>query len=63
MRAGPQGLVTLKNLREEGFDATIFESRPSIGGVWQYTEDWGETSVLRSTPAKICSTVLKRGNC
>ena len=46
--SGPQGLVTLKNLREEGFDATIFEGRSSIGGVWQYTEEPGKTSVLQS---------------
>jgi dimethylaniline monooxygenase (N-oxide forming) len=45
---GPQGLVALKNLREEGFDATIFEKRPAIGGIWQYTEERDETSVLQS---------------
>jgi cation diffusion facilitator CzcD-associated flavoprotein CzcO len=40
--------VALKNLREEGFDATIFEKRPAIGGIWQYTEERDETSVLQS---------------
>jgi cation diffusion facilitator CzcD-associated flavoprotein CzcO len=45
---GPQGLAALKNLREEGFNATILEKRPTIGGIWQYTEERGETSVLQS---------------
>ena len=57
--AGPQGLVTAKNLVEEGFQVTIFEARPSIGGLWQYREDAKWTSVLPST----LGNVSKYRNC
>lgn len=57
--AGPQGLVTAKNLLEEGFKVTIFEARPSIGGLWRYCEDEKSTSVLRST----LGNVSKYRNC
>ncbi|WEW56715.1 flavin-containing monooxygenase [Emydomyces testavorans] len=36
--AGLSGLVSLKQCLEEGFDATIFETRPAIGGQWCYEE-------------------------
>ena len=32
--AGVSGLVTAKVLRRDGFDITIFEKEPTIGGVW-----------------------------
>lgn len=50
---GPQGLCTLKNLLEEGFDATLFEQRGCIGGLWAYTDDPNVTTVLESTLANI----------
>ena len=34
--AGPAGLVALKSLLEDGYDATAFESSPVIGGLWNY---------------------------
>ncbi|CAK7246331.1 MAG: hypothetical protein STHCBS139747_007958 [Sporothrix thermara] len=37
--AGALGLVTLKNLLEEGFDATGFERKSYVGGLWKYTLD------------------------
>lgn len=37
--AGPLGLMALKNLREEGFEATCFDARPFIGGLWQHSSD------------------------
>ncbi|KAF2018251.1 FAD/NAD(P)-binding domain-containing protein [Aaosphaeria arxii CBS 175.79] len=46
--AGALGLVTIKNLLEEGFDVTGFERNAYVGGLWQYTED-DKTSVLQST--------------
>ncbi|XWW94188.1 hypothetical protein V2A60_002130 [Cordyceps javanica] len=49
---GAVGLVTVKNLVEEGFDVTGFESNDYIGGVWHYTED-NQTSVLESTIVNI----------
>ncbi|CAK7228988.1 hypothetical protein SCUCBS95973_007065 [Sporothrix curviconia] len=50
--AGALGLVTLKNLLEEGFDATGFERKSYVGGLWKYTLD-ETTSVLPSTVANI----------
>ena len=32
--AGVSGLVTAKVLKRDGFDITIFEKQPAIGGVW-----------------------------
>ena len=43
----------LKNLREVGLDAVGFERNSYIGGLWQWTPDPGQTSVLRSTVANI----------
>lgn len=45
---GVTGLATLKNLLEEGFDVTAFESRDTIGGIWKYT-DKEDLSILEST--------------
>jgi dimethylaniline monooxygenase (N-oxide forming) len=51
-KEGPAGLVALKNLLEEGFDATGFDRNSYVGGLWQYTED-DKTSVLESTVVNI----------
>ncbi|KAJ5363607.1 uncharacterized protein N7496_009320 [Penicillium cataractarum] len=48
---GASGLVTLKNLAEEGFDVTGFERSTSIGGVWNYDESTTRTTALKSTYA------------
>lgn len=49
---GAAGLTALKNLREEGFEATGFERNGYIGGLWKYSED-DQTSVLASTVVNI----------
>ncbi|KAK5173823.1 uncharacterized protein LTR77_002504 [Saxophila tyrrhenica] len=36
---GPNGLMALKNFREDGFDATLFESRSWVGGLWKHSTD------------------------
>ncbi|KXS97434.1 hypothetical protein AC578_8824 [Pseudocercospora eumusae] len=36
---GPCGLMALKNLREDGFNATLYESRDWVGGLWKYSTD------------------------
>jgi dimethylaniline monooxygenase (N-oxide forming) len=46
--SGVTGLVTLKNLLEEGFDATAFDDRNTIRGVWKYS-DGKILSVLETT--------------
>lgn len=47
---GVLGLVTVKNLTEEGFDVTGFESSNYVGGLWHYTDE-DKTSVL---PSRVC---------
>ena len=37
--AGPVGLMALKNLREDGFDAVAFDKRPYVGGLWKQSQD------------------------
>jgi dimethylaniline monooxygenase (N-oxide forming) len=39
--AGAAGLATLKELRAAGFDATAFEARPRLGGLFVYDESDG----------------------
>ena len=46
--AGPTGLMALKNLLEDGFDVTCYESRPYVGGLWRPSSDGG-ISALEST--------------
>lgn len=46
--AGPFGLAGLKNMRESGFDATAFERRSYVGGIWKHSQD-GRISVVPNT--------------
>lgn len=39
--AGPLGLMTLKELQEQGFTVTEFEARAHLGGLWKETMDSG----------------------
>ncbi|CAJ2509013.1 Uu.00g140390.m01.CDS01 [Anthostomella pinea] len=55
---GAVGLVTLKNLLEEGFDATGLERNDYLGGLWRFTEK-PTISVLKST----CSNGSKQRGC
>lgn len=41
------GLVTLKNLLEEGFDAVGLERNDHLGGLWRFTDE-PAISVLKS---------------
>lgn len=59
--AGALGLVTLKNLLEEGFDATGFERKSYVGGLWKYTLD-ETTSVLPCKLAVPGFTCIVTGN-
>ncbi|KAH7559856.1 dimethylaniline monooxygenase 2 [Bipolaris maydis] len=45
---GPAGLVALKNLKEEGFEAVGFDRNSYIGGLWQYSTE-ERTSVMETT--------------
>jgi len=42
------GLVALKNMLEEDFDATGFDSKEYVGGQWKFSEDKNTTSVTES---------------
>jgi dimethylaniline monooxygenase (N-oxide forming) len=44
---GAIGLVTMKNLLEEGFDVTGFDRNDYLGGLWHYDER-ARISVLES---------------
>ena len=44
--AGPSGLTTIKQLRDEGHDVVCFEKSTCIGGIWhRYAGDHAETKV------------------
>jgi dimethylaniline monooxygenase (N-oxide forming) len=43
------GLVALKNMLEEDFDATGFEKNNYVGGLWRFNEGENITSITEST--------------
>lgn len=51
--AGPLGLMALKGFKEDGFEATVFESRDWVGGLWKHSTDdslsVGENTVFNSS--------------
>ncbi|KAF5983025.1 flavin-containing protein [Fusarium coicis] len=51
--AGPTGISMLKQLLQDGFSATLFERRSSVGGLWAYDANNGWTTALASTSANI----------
>jgi dimethylaniline monooxygenase (N-oxide forming) len=46
---GVAGMAALKELRELGFDVTLFERRRDVGGVWSWSDDLGMTTALKQT--------------
>jgi hypothetical protein len=58
LESGAIGLVALKNLLEEGFDATAFERNDYVGGLWHFTEDTGITSVTKVKFSNNCLCML-----
>ncbi|KAK1754238.1 flavin-containing monooxygenase 9 [Echria macrotheca] len=51
--AGPSGLTMLKTLLEDGFDATLYERRQQVGGLWAYSDNPQHTTALPVTRANI----------
>ncbi|KAJ3945521.1 hypothetical protein N0V92_013463 [Colletotrichum tropicale] len=51
--AGPGGLSALKELREVGFDGTLFEKRSDVGGLWTFSDDPSVTSAMAWTKSQI----------
>ncbi len=42
-------MVALKELRELGFNVTLFERRSEVGGIWAWTDDRSMTTALKET--------------
>ncbi|KAH8901142.1 FAD/NAD(P)-binding domain-containing protein [Thozetella sp. PMI_491] len=51
---GAAGITALKELREAGFDVTLFERRSDVGGIWTMSEDTATTGALKDT--RLCNT-------
>ncbi|KAF4463612.1 flavin-containing monooxygenase [Fusarium albosuccineum] len=51
--AGPTGISVLKQLLEDGFNATLFERRSTVGGLWAFDADHGWTTAPKDTQANI----------
>ena len=47
--AGPFGLVTTKNLLEQGFETTAFERNEYVGGLWHSVKDGHNTTATEQT--------------
>lgn len=50
---GACGLTTLKNFLEAGFSVTGFDENSYVGGLWEYSENAGKTTVLKTTVANL----------
>ena len=57
--AGWSGLLSCKCMLEEGLSVVTLEKRPSIGGVWAYSDDPNVTSVMKTTQCSSSSTVTE----
>ncbi|RDW86006.1 hypothetical protein BP5796_04331 [Coleophoma crateriformis] len=57
---GPAGMTALKELRELGFDVTLFERRNNVGGIWTWSEDHSITTALKET--QVCNSKYGMGS-
>ncbi|MEM6753250.1 MAG: NAD(P)-binding domain-containing protein [Cyanobacteria bacterium P01_C01_bin.38] len=46
--AGVSGLVAAKTFLEDGFDVTVFEKKPSLGGVWEKSRTYPQVTTQNS---------------
>ncbi len=46
--AGISGLVAAKTFLEDGFDVTVFEKKPSLGGVWEKSRAYPDVKTQNS---------------
>jgi cation diffusion facilitator CzcD-associated flavoprotein CzcO len=46
--AGVSGLVAAKTFLEDGFEVTVFEKKPSLGGVWEKSRSYPEVTTQSS---------------
>lgn len=47
--AGPSGITALKNVLDQGIDATAFDRNKDVGGNWIYSENESHSSVFETT--------------
>lgn len=57
--AGWSGLLACKHMLEEGLTVAVLEKRATVGGVWQYSDDPNQTSVMWSTQCTSSITVTE----
>lgn len=50
---GLSGVTSVKNLLEQGFDVTGFDQNEYVGGLWKWSADVTQVTVLHSTRANI----------
>jgi phytoene dehydrogenase-like protein len=43
--AGASGLISAKCLLDEGFEVTVYEQEPHLGGLWRYGDSTDGTSL------------------
>lgn len=57
--AGWSGLLAVKYALEEGLSVLALEKRDNLGGLWYYSDDPSEKTVMKSTIATSSSTVTE----
>lgn len=57
--AGWSGLLAVKYALEEGLTVTALERRDNLGGLWYYSDDPAEKTVMKSTIATSSSSVTE----
>ncbi|KAH6685894.1 dimethylaniline monooxygenase [Plectosphaerella plurivora] len=56
--AGPAGLSSLKELRDVGFDVTVFERRADVGGIFTFDPDPNVTSATPWTRSQLSKYIF-----
>ena len=57
--AGWSGLLATKYMKEEGLTVVALERRDAIGGLWYYSDDPAEKTVMKSTRTTSSSTLTE----
>lgn len=56
---GWSGLLACKYAKEHGLSVLVLEKRDDIGGVWNYSDDIGTTTVMKTTRTSSSSTTTE----
>lgn len=57
--AGWSGLLACKSMLEEGLTVVALEKRPTVGGLWSYSDDPDIITVMQNTKATSSSSVTE----